>query len=184
MPSHNPHNPDLAALIRLFDDCFYTTYNTRLIKGVDEPIYLPAGSECSYHQIVFAHGFFSSALHEIAHWCIAGERRRQQIDFGYWYEPDGRTVEQQHLFESVEVKPQALEWIFSKSSGKKFRISVDNLNGETTDAKPFKRSVYRQVITYCEEGLSERAERFRQALVKYFDTPKSLLPEDYVLDEI
>lgn len=184
MPPKNPLDPELTALIRLFDDCFYTTYNTRLIKGDDEPIYLPASSECSYHQIIFAHGFFSSALHEIAHWCIAGEERRQQVDFGYWYEPDGRTVEQQNLFESVEVKPQALEWILSKSSGRKFRVSVDNLNGEETDAKPFKASVYRQLKAYCETGLNGRTEQFRQVLVKHFGTQKILSSENYDLDEI
>lgn len=184
MPPHTPYDPDLAALITLFDDCFYPTYNTRLIKGGDEPIYLPASSKCPYHQIVFAHGFFSSALHEIAHWCIAGEERRQQVDFGYWYEPDGRTAEQQSLFESVEIKPQALEWIFSKSAGRKFRVSVDNLNGEETDTKPFKTSVYRQLMTYCETGLNERAEQFRQALAKHFGSLELLSSENYQLDEI
>ncbi len=34
--------------------------------------------------------FFASALHEISHWCVAGKARREQVDFGYWYCPDGR----------------------------------------------------------------------------------------------
>ncbi len=53
--------------------------------------------------------FYASALHEIAHWCIAGENRCQQVDYGYWYEPNGRSEERQFEFEKVEVKPQALE---------------------------------------------------------------------------
>lgn len=44
-------------LIDLFDSCFAEEFNTRLIKGDDEPIYLPADDETPYHRIVFAHGF-------------------------------------------------------------------------------------------------------------------------------
>jgi len=59
-------------LIKLFNQCFAESHNTRLEKGGDEPIYLPADASRSYHVIYFAHGFFSSALHECAHWLIAG----------------------------------------------------------------------------------------------------------------
>ncbi len=51
-------------LIDLFYSRFAEEFNTRLIKGDDEPIYLPADDETPYHRIVFAHGFFASALHE------------------------------------------------------------------------------------------------------------------------
>lgn len=61
---------------------------------------------------------------------IAGEQRRLLPDLGYWYAPDGRTAEQQALFEQVEIKPQAIEWLFSKAFGRKFRVSLDNLTGE------------------------------------------------------
>lgn len=61
-------------LIEIFDGCFAEDFNTRLIKGDDEPIYLPADAEVPYHRIVFAHGFYASGLHEISHWCIAGKR--------------------------------------------------------------------------------------------------------------
>ena len=40
-----------------------------------------------------------------------------------WYAPDGRTKEQQALFEQVEIKPQAIEWMFSKAFGRRFRVS-------------------------------------------------------------
>ncbi len=50
---------------------------------------------------------FASALHEISHWCIAGKARRELVDFGYWYCPDGRDAMTQSQFEDVEVKPQA-----------------------------------------------------------------------------
>lgn len=45
-----------------------------------------------------------------------GEKRRQLVDFGYWYAPDGRSAEQQELFQAVEVKPQAMEWILSPAA--------------------------------------------------------------------
>lgn len=56
-------------LIDLFDSCFAEEFNTRLVKGDDEPIYLPADDDTPYHRIVFAHGFFASALHEISLVC-------------------------------------------------------------------------------------------------------------------
>lgn len=172
------------SLIDLFDQCFAGRFNTRLVRGGDEPVYLPASDESSCHRVIFAHGFFSSALHEIAHWCLAGEERRQQLDYGYWYAPDGRTASQQQLFESVEVKPQALEWILSKSCGHRFTISADNLSGEAGDPQPFKRAVYQQVRDYCAQGLPPRGELLRQSLQSYFDGDDSLAGNNYLLDEL
>ncbi|SFG95152.1 hypothetical protein SAMN05216175_12145 [Neptunomonas qingdaonensis] len=158
-------------LIALFDDCFASSFNTRLVKGSDEPVYLPASGSRDYHAIYFAHGYYSSALHEISHWLIAGEERRKLEDFGYWYVPDGRTAEQQTLFEQVEIKPQAIEWILSTAAGYRFYISADNLNGEATDASDFKQAVYQQVIEYSQKGLPERAEQLRKAISHFYKTP-------------
>ena len=165
----------LDRLIKLFDQSFYHSHNTRLIRGGHEPVYYPASEQCSYHRIVFAHGFFTSALHEIAHWCIAGEQRRQLLDYGYWYNADGRTKEQQKVFESVEVKPQAVEWMLSKAAGIAFRISADNLDGEYTDPQPFKQAVLKQVQSYCQTGLPARAGFFHDQLIGEFNP-------DYQLD--
>jgi elongation factor P hydroxylase len=120
-------------LIELFDLHFYERFNTRLVKGKDEPIYLPANDQVEHHQVVFAHGYFSSALHEIAHWCIAGSERRLLPDYGYWYAPDGRDDQQQRQFQSVEVLPQAIEWAFCLACGLEFTISSDNLTGSKAD---------------------------------------------------
>lgn len=171
-------------LIHIFNDCFARRYNTRLVLGQQEPIYLPVDDEVSYNRIVFAHGFFSSALHEISHWCVAGHERRKQVDFGYWYAPDGRNAEQQREFEKVEVKPQALEWIFSKACHKPFRVSADNLNGEPTNIEPFKASVYQQVVTYCDAGLPEDADIFRHALCRAYQQSSALAKTDFSLDEL
>ncbi len=157
-------------LIQLFEQCFYETYNTRLVKGGDEPFYSPANQERSYHAIYFAHGFYRSALHECSHWFLAGDARRQLEDFGYWYAPDGRDASQQKLFEKVEVKPQAIEWILSVAAGHPFCVSVDNLNGVVTDSQPFKEAVYAQVQLYASDGLPARAEIFRQALSQFYAT--------------
>ena len=69
-------------LIEIFNNTFLESENTILVKGDDEPIYLPADANSPHHRIIFSHGFFQSALHEIAHWCIAGRERRQLVDFG------------------------------------------------------------------------------------------------------
>ncbi|MDP3559290.1 MAG: elongation factor P hydroxylase [Legionellaceae bacterium] len=157
-------------LIYLFNHCFAKAHNTKLVKGDEEPIYLPANASCPYHAIYFAHGFFSSALHECAHWFIAGSERRKQVDYGYWYEPDGRSAEQQALFLSHEVKPQALEWIFSNAAGYKFQISIDNLNGESYSTDAFKACLIQQMGDYQKKGLPRRAEKFRQALCDFYGT--------------
>ncbi|QEH17891.1 elongation factor P hydroxylase [Histophilus somni] len=160
----------LEDIIYIFNRCFEQEYNTRLVKGGDEPIYIPANKDCSYNAIYFARGFYSSALHEIAHWLIAGKERRKLEDFGYWYEPDGRSMERQREFERVEVKPQALEWILATAAGFRYFASSDNLNGNPGDTQPFKLAVYEQVKTYAQKGLPKRAETLRKALAEFYKT--------------
>lgn len=155
-------------LIELFDSCFVRSHNTRLICGGDEPIYLPASSTCHYHQIVFAHGYFASALHEIAHWCLAGAKRRQLEDYGYWYCPDGRNAKQQQAFEQVEIKPQAIEWAFSLAAGKSFNVSTDNLNGAQPDHQGFKNKVRTQLLSYQQQGFPPRAQQFISQLLAFY----------------
>lgn len=161
-------------LIRIFDVTFQEL-NTRLIKGDNEPIYLPEDEVCSFHRIEFAHGFFSSALHEISHWCIAGKQRRLLEDYGYWYCPDGRDVQQQAEFEKVEVKPQAIEWCFSVACGLPFKVSTDNLNGAPVNRFAFQEKVLGQVIVYLQCGLPPRAAQFVEALRAFYQTPKLVI---------
>ena len=158
-------------LIPLFNQLFAHTENTLLVAGEDEPIYLPADTKHAQHRIIFAHGFFSSALHEISHWCIAGEARRQQIDYGYWYNPDGRSADQQMAFAKVEAKPQALEWILSRACGYKFVISLDNLRAEPIDITPFRQAVLTQIKQFQQQGIGARAEKLQQALSHYYQQP-------------
>lgn len=166
-------------LIELFEQCFYQSHNTRLVKGVDEPVYLPASEACHFHQIFFAHGYYASALHEIAHWCLAGDERRLLEDFGYWYLPDGRNCEQQKRFEQVEIKPQAIEWAFCIASKKHFNVSVDNLNGVEADSASFKEAVYQQVKEYLKVGFPERAQQFIEMLAGFYHVSLPLFVESF-----
>lgn len=163
-------------LIVLFDQCFAKTENTRLVKGESEPVYLPAKLAASeagnnrFHQVVFAHGYYASALHEIAHWCIAGKARRQLEDYGYWYCPDGRDAKQQAEFELVEVKPQAIERAFSEAAGFAFKVSTDNLSGVEPDRAAFEKKVFEQYTHFKNTGFPPRAAQFIAALSAFYNT--------------
>ena len=174
----------VADLVDLFNRLFESVENTRLVRGGAEPVYLPASKDCHYHQVVFAHGFFSSALHEVAHWCLAGRERRLQLDYGYWYAPDGRDQQQQIEFEHVEIKPQALEWILSRSCGKRFRVSTDNLNGTESDSMPFKIAGYQKVQGYCREGLRVRAKVLCEQLCMFYHTQGCIRAVSLSIDEL
>ncbi|SDU01683.1 elongation factor P hydroxylase [Halopseudomonas salegens] len=175
---------DFADLIRLFADCFAETYQTVLVAGDGEPEYLPADAGHPQHRILFAHGFFRSALHEVAHWCVAGPERRLLPDFGYWYAPDGRSAEQQHAFEQVEIRPQAYEWLFCQAAGHPFCVSLDNLNGEAGDATLFRQRVYAQVQTLFAQGIPERPACYIQALLDFYRPGARLQPADFSLAEL
>lgn len=171
-------------LIRLFDQTFSESENTRLIRGEEEPVYLPVSTRCHYHQVVFAHGYFSSALHEIAHWCVAGPDRRMLEDFGYWYKPDGRTADEQALFEKVEVVPQAFEWILSMAAGFTFRISADNLSGQARDNTGFIAKVHKEVQRRLVVGLPERLGSFVAVLQDYYQQENVLCSSRFLLKNL
>lgn len=154
---------DCNDLITLFNQEF-TDYNTELVSGGTEPLYTPANStQCA--RIIFRADYIRSALHEIAHWVIAGDARRQQEDYGYWYAPDGRNAVQQQKFEQAEILPQAIEKLFCDALGIDFRVSVDNLNadGELDDSL-FAAKVKTLADTLDHQHMPARAWRFLQAL--------------------
>lgn len=149
------HNDDSALtdwLIGLFQKLFNQSKigitPTILTHSKDEPEYFPSDG-VNPARIEFAHGFFSSALHEISHWCIAGTYRRTLNDFGYWYESDGRDKRTQALFEQLEIKPQAIECLFNQACGRYFYVSRDNLHADfDTTESTFTKDVYQQVEHY------------------------------------
>lgn len=180
-------------IVEIFNRTFASSESTLLAFGGQEPVYYPAGSAENpgrYHRICFAHGFVNSALHETAHWCIAGKSRRLLTDYGYWYAPDGRTGRQQVLFEKVEVKPQALEWHLAKACGVKFHLSIDNLNaldGGAASSRTdlFRRAVSEQAQSYLGTGVPERAGLLKQVFADYFGTaPASWANADFKADDL
>lgn len=173
----------IADLIRLFNDEFRQTDNTILVRGEDEPIYLPADQEHPCHRVIFARGFYASALHEVAHWCIAGAERRRLVDYGYWYRPDGRNAEEQAEFERVEARPQALEWAFSIAAGFRFHVSADNLSGLPVDLAAFRRRVYRELCNYAERGFPPRGQRFMARLQEFYGTTFRLPAGEMLAEE-
>lgn len=137
-------------LISLFNTLF-AHQHVILVRGAGEPEYFPA-KDNQPARIEFAHGFFQSALHELSHFFIAGDRRRQLSDFGYWYAPDGRTEAQQQAFERVEIKPQALECLFTLACRRPFQVSQDNLFATfDTSTSTFAQDVYQQAKAYIAE---------------------------------
>lgn len=164
-------------LERLFAECFASDWRTKLVGGAREPYYQPATSALDLHVLYYRSDYFASALHEIAHWCIAGDRRRLLLDFGYWYAPDGRDPQQQRAFETVEAKPQALEWLFSRACGYRFVISVDNLGAADTmadDTRFFEQQVLARALLWQQQGLPHRAQIFFSALSREFGTDLQL----------
>jgi elongation factor P hydroxylase len=162
-----------ARLERVFNSCFHARYHTRLFGGAAEPVYQPGGFASKCNALYYREDYFASALHEVSHWCIAGVQRRQQPDFGYWYAPEGRSLDQQRAFETAERKPQALEWYFSKACGYRFQVSIDNLqlaNAGLHDATAFRHAVLEQALIWQEQGMPPRAAVFYQALCYEFGT--------------
>ena len=150
------------ALVGVFNRVFQAAEATILCGGAAEPYYEPGAPSVIY----FREDFDRSALHEVAHWCVAGPVRRGLPDYGYWYVTDGRNAEQQSAYYSVEVKPQAIEALFCEALDLTFAVSVDNL---TVDAKSpeityFKAAVDRQIMRFRQQGLPDRALRFKEAL--------------------
>ncbi len=174
---------DCQHLVEIFNQTFASAYHTELVAGGHEPLYSPQHGQYKA-RIVFAHDYFSSALHEISHWLIAGEERRKMEDYGYWYSPDGRDTKQQAAFEKVEVAPQALEWILNKACGKSFRLSLDNLSGDTGDSRAFAEAVWHKTRDLATRGLSVRASQMRQALIQFYGTHSALTPADFRFEEI
>ncbi|MCM0147590.1 elongation factor P hydroxylase [Photobacterium galatheae] len=175
---------DYNDLIHLFNQTFLSSYNTELVLGGDEPIYLPADEQHPYHRIIFARGYFASALHEIAHWCIAGRERRLLEDYGYWYLPDGRDKGQQAAFELVEIKPQAVEWILAASCGFRFQVSCDNLSGDhEPDRVGFTGKVREQVLAYLNGNLPERVRQLSDVLRQHYGVIP-LQAEDFLEPEV
>ncbi|MEM1111754.1 MAG: elongation factor P hydroxylase [Pseudomonadota bacterium] len=169
---------DSADIERIFAQCFEVSDRTLLKGGAAEPLYEPSVGEQGMNLLWYREDFFASALHESAHWCIAGAERRKQRDFGYWYAPEGRDPDAQRAFEAVEAAPQALEWLFSVAARYPFRLSADNVesqSGQVLDNTAFADAVHRRAIAWQSGGLGARAARFFDALASFYGWPGGLV---------
>ncbi|MGB0495927.1 MAG: elongation factor P hydroxylase [Kangiellaceae bacterium] len=149
----------LASIVNIFNRLFEESENTILKSGAKEPFYKAGKVQSNIKAHIYSReNFLSSALHEIAHWAIAGSERREKDDFGYWYAAEGRSVEQQKAFEKVEVKPQAVEWLLSLACNHPFHYSADNLTNDISASQSFKTAVKQQSIQYLDFGIPQRAQ--------------------------
>ena len=153
---------DAAQLVALFNRAFEATDNTVLQGGADEPYYVPGQPSCIYFRADYAR----SALHEVAHWCVAGVRRRRFPDYGYWYSPDGRDAAQQAAFFAVEARPQAIEAAFCEACGVDFSPSVDNVGADIPAEQliAFEMRIADWSKVFRDRGLPSRAARFLSGL--------------------
>ncbi len=150
------------SIAKAFEDCF-ASYETMLVGGAEEPLYQPAKDGHSA-KLVFREDFPASALHEIAHWCIAGARRRQQEDFGYAYICGPRSAEEQDAFFAAELKTQSLERAFAAALGLEFRPSADNLNADVDAFSATLEDYENSLNAWLTTTAGQRARRFLQRL--------------------
>ncbi len=157
-------------------DCFNATlglrYGVRCVGGFNEPEYLPGLAQCAtltatprkLAQLRYTQDYAASALHEIAHWCIAGDRRRQLVDFGYAYQPPPRDPVLQERFFVSELSVQALEALFAMATGVHFAPSADNFDCSPGALAAFASAVNARLCWLCNvqrhqmEGLGSLAQ--------------------------
>lgn len=159
---------EAPAIASVFDACFAggaTPYGdrARMVRGGDEPLYLPAGRGRPVAEIVYARGLAQSCLHEAAHWLRAGRARRQLVDYGYWYVPDGRDRAAQRRFEAHEAAVQDLELLLALAAGVRFSVSCDNLD-DPVPAPAFRAAIADGAERRLAAGLGARPRSFAEAL--------------------
>lgn len=137
---------------------------TLLVGGAAEPVYLPArGARPA--TIRYTRDYARSALHELAHWCLATRRERELEDYGLWYLPPPRSPAEQARFYRAEVPVQALEMLLSRACGIDFRFSADNPGADDGPARQaFEARVLARYRWLCRHGPGRRAAAVLSAL--------------------
>lgn len=125
-----------------FNRLFQARYRVRLLGGGAEPEYLPPGTDSSQlGRLIAREDFAASALHEAAHWCVAGAARRALPDYGYIYLPPPRSAIDQVLFFANELRNQAVELYLAEAAGVSFRASADDPELGLTELATFEAKV-------------------------------------------
>ena len=154
-------------IARVFDCVFGASHNAVMTGGAEEPLYVPASGGAPA-MLFFTRDHAASALHEAAHWCIAGRGRRERVDYGYRYVLPPRTEAQRAAFFAAEVAVQALESVFAACVGLQFRISADDFSATTEERREFSVQVRRRALAVAQHGLPPRAALFADALQARF----------------
>jgi len=122
----------------VFSDDQYCEYLIQILASVLPDLIIQGGAEEPFYQaptentnaiLYFRDNYPRSLLHELSHYCLAGDQRRKLDDFGYWYSPCGRSAQEQIKFELVEARPQGLEKRMCELVGLKFTPSIDDFSG-------------------------------------------------------
>jgi elongation factor P hydroxylase len=153
---------------RRFNAAFSRPHRTVLIGGGSEPVYLPAQG----HRpavIRYTRDYAQSALHELAHWCLAGPRRRTRLDYGYWYQPPPRSPAQQRRFERVETPVQGLELVMALATGVRFHVSADNHADPHANSAEFRLRIFESAARRLRGGLSPRTLAVLDALNPHWE---------------
>ena len=154
---------DDQQIVAVFNDCFRATFAVELSGGASEPLYTPA-ADGQPAKLAYRENFAASALHEAAHWCLAGETRRQQVDLGLDYIPPPRSPSQQLAFQHAEERTQALESVFAEAAGVKFTVSTDNLDWSDAEFEDRVLARRKDLRSWMQSPAGERAAIFYKAL--------------------
>jgi elongation factor P hydroxylase len=160
-------DPRAARIVATFNRLFGESHRTQLVGGGTEPLYEPATVDAPA-RIVFTHDYPASALHEAAHWCLAGDARRAQRDYGYWYSPGPRDARARSAFFATECDVQAVEALLAEACGVRFVISADDFAAPHDELEAFERRVRDRIAMRRMRGLPARAVRLRDALATEF----------------
>jgi elongation factor P hydroxylase len=156
----------VAQRIALLFDATFAEYHTVMRGGASEPLYRPArGADPAL--IIYTRDYPASALHEAAHWCLAGTRRRSLKDYGYRYVPGPRDPAARRAFFVGECEAQALEAVFAAAAGVHFVVSADDFAAPPIELDEFAMRVSRRAAALAGR-LPPRAQRFHAALVDHF----------------
>ena len=113
------------------------------------------------------------------------------VDYGYWYIEDGRDSGQQEAFFVAEVKPQALEWLFSVACGYPFSVSVDNIALTSAQAGwshweklshdkiSFQKKCQEQILRWLTTNLPKRGQTFVDALLAAYRPGHTITTEEF-----
>jgi len=149
-----------SEITRRFNAAPGARYRTVLVGGAAEPLYLPGTSDRPA-EIHYTRDYPQSALHELAHWCIAGAGRRTRPDYGYWYEPPPRQSVARDRFFAVETRVQGLELLFARAADVRFHISVDDPGSDPGD---FEALVRDEARSWLQRGFPTRTREVLAAL--------------------